>query len=69
MHYIDASKTYREKARRKLGKNATSYIKQIMQAIPPQSNSCTATYLPSLKPSKLDGQDTQNTAGEASTNS
>ena len=35
----------------------------------PQDSSCTATCLPSRKLSKLDEPDTQNTAGEARTNS
>ena len=35
----------------------------------PQSSSCTATYLPSRKPSKLDKLDMQDTAGEAGTGS
>ena len=30
----------------------------------PQSSSCTTTYYPSRKLSKLDGPDTQDTAGE-----
>ena len=32
MHHMDADKTYREKARRKLHKNSTSYIEQILKA-------------------------------------
>ena len=35
----------------------------------PTNNSCTATYLPSLKPSKLDKQDMWDTAEEVRTNS
>ena len=35
----------------------------------PQNSSCTATYLPSQKPSKLDKQDMLDTAGEVRTNS
>ena len=31
MHHMDANKTYREKARRELLKNATSYIEQILE--------------------------------------
>ena len=34
----------------------------------PQNSSCTATYHPSQKPSKLDGQDMQDTAGEVRMN-
>ena len=33
-------------------KNATSYAEQILEAKPPLNSSSTATYLPSLKPSK-----------------
>ena len=32
MHHTDADKTYKEKARWELLKNATSYIEQIMEA-------------------------------------
>ena len=32
MYLIDADKAYREKARRKLQKNATSYIENILEA-------------------------------------
>ena len=32
MHYMDADKAYREKARLELHKNATSYIEQILEA-------------------------------------
>ena len=35
----------------------------------PQSSSCTATYHPSRKLSRLDGPDMQNTAGEVGTSS
>ena len=34
IHHVDADKTYREKARRKLHKNAASYIEQILEATP-----------------------------------
>ena len=32
MHHMDADKTYREKARGELHKNATSFIEQIVEA-------------------------------------
>ena len=51
MHYMDADKTYRGKAKQELHKNSTSYIEQILEVTPPWNNSYTATYLPSLKPS------------------
>ena len=35
----------------------------------PQNSSCTATYIPSLKPSKSDEQAIRDTAGEVRTNS
>ena len=47
MHHMDADKAYRGEAGRELDKNATSYIEHI-----PQNSSCTATYLPYLKPFK-----------------
>ena len=31
MHHIDADKAYKEKAKRKLLKNVTSYIEQILE--------------------------------------
>ena len=31
MHHMDADKTYREKGRQELQKNATSYIEQILE--------------------------------------
>ena len=34
MHLMDADETYGEKARRKLQKNASSYIGQILEATP-----------------------------------
>ena len=49
MHPEKANKTYKEKAWRELHKNATSYIEQILEQ---PRNNCTATYFPSLKPSK-----------------
>ena len=37
MHHIGADKTYREKARRELHKNATSHIEQILEAAPQET--------------------------------
>ena len=34
MHYMDANKTYREKAWRQLPKNAASNIEQVLEATP-----------------------------------
>ena len=34
MHYMDANKTYGEKALRKLHKNAASYIEQVLEGAP-----------------------------------
>ena len=50
MYHMDADKTYREKARRELNENSTSYIKQILEAIHQEKNSCTATGLNGLNP-------------------
>ena len=47
MHHMDPVKTYKEKAKRELNKNAVSYIEQIQVATPHK----TATFLPPLKPS------------------
>ena len=52
MHHMDAEKTYREKAKQEVHKNAMSYIEEITWSNTPQNNRCMATYLPSLKPSK-----------------
>ena len=49
---MDADEAKREKARRELRKNVTSYIKHILEASIPKNNSCAATYLLSLKPSR-----------------
>ena len=69
MHYMDANKTDGEKAWRQLHKNDARNIEQVQNATPPQSSSCTATYLPSRKLSKFDEPDMQDTAGEAGTSS
>ena len=49
---MDTDKPYREKAKQELHKNAMSYIEQILEATSYKKSSCSATYLPSLKPSK-----------------
>ena len=69
MHYMDANKTYGEKAWRQLHKNTASNFKQVLEATPSQSTNSTATYLPSRKLSKLDETDMQDTTGETGTNS
>ena len=51
---------YREKAWRKLHKNAASNIEQVLEAAPHK----TAPYHPSRKLSKLDEPDMRDTAGE-----
>ena len=51
-HHMDADEAYREKAWRQLRKNATSYIEKNSGSNIPQNDSCTATYLSSLKPPK-----------------
>ena len=48
---------YGEKAWRQLYKNAMSNIEQVLEAVPPQNSSYTATYHPSGKLSKLDKPD------------
>ena len=69
MHYMDTNKTYGEKAWRQLDKNAASNIEQFLEVPNPQSSSCTATYHPSRKLSKLDEPDMRDTAGEVGTSS
>ena len=69
MHYIDANYTAGEKARRQIHRNAASNIEQVLDATPQQSNTCTATYHPSRKLSKLDEPEMQDTAGEPGTSS
>ena len=44
MHYMEAEKNRREKARWELHKNASNYIEQILKATP--------SYLPSQNPPK-----------------
>ena len=45
------------------------YIEQVMEAAPKNSGSCTATYHPPWKLSKLDEPDMQDTAGDVGTSS
>ena len=49
--------------------NAASNFEQVHEGSTPQSSSCTATYHPSRKLSKLDELDMCDTAGEVGTNS
>ena len=67
MQHLEADQAYREKAWQKLNKDATSYIRNIENI--PQNSSCTATYHPSRRPSKIDEKDMQDTAGGLRTNS
>ena len=46
MHHMDAEKTYREKAKREMHKNAMSYIEQILEAT---SHKTTIVWLPISK--------------------
>ena len=69
MHYMDSNKMAGEEARRQLHKNAASNFEQVLVANTPQDTNCTATCLLSWKIFKLDEPDTQDTAGEAGTNS
>ena len=63
--YVTAEK----ETRRQLHKNVESNIEQVLASTPPQDTNYTATCLPSQKLYKLDEPDTQDTAGEARTNS
>ena len=67
MHYMDDDKAYGEKAWQQMHKNAVSRIEQIQEITSLQNGICTATYQPSQKPSRLDKQDTRDTAGEVRT--
>ena len=58
-----------ERATRQLHKNAASNIEQVLEATPHKAPTVTATYLPSLKLSKLHEPDMQDTAREAGTSS
>ena len=69
MHYLDASKTAGEEARRQLHKNAANNIEQVLDGNTPQDTNYTATCLTSRKLFKLDEPDMQDTAGEAGTSS
>ena len=53
---------------RQLHKNVKRNIEQVLEGSTPQSSSCTATYHPARKPSKLDKPDMQDTAEEVGTN-
>ena len=69
MHYMDSEKKRLEK---KLDGNYTRMLRAILNnpgGNTPQDTNCTATYLLSRKLFKLDEPDTQDTAGEAGTNS
>ena len=64
MHHLDANKTHGEKARWELQKNATCCFEQILPGINiPKNSNCTATYLPSQKPSKKGQENMQSTDG------
>ena len=52
MHHMDANKTYEEKARWELHKNANCCLGTNPGSSTPQNRSCTATYLPFYKPPK-----------------
>ena len=59
--------TVTKRMEKKLDGNYTRMLQAILNT--PQSTSCTPTYLPSRKLSKLDEPDMQDTAGEAGTSS
>ena len=65
-HWLSIS--YGEKAWRQLHNDA-SCIEQVLEAPPKKNSSCTATYNPSRKPSKLDEPDMRDTTGEVRMNS
>ena len=52
MYHMDANKTHREKAIWELGKNASSYFKQILEETPLKTAAGTATNFSSRKPFK-----------------
>ena len=66
LHHMDADKTYREKAKRKIH-NKLYWTNTGSNT--PRNNACMASYLPSLNPFQLDEQDMRDTAGDARTNS
>ena len=62
---MDTNQTDGEKVWQQLYKNTVNNIEQVLEANTPQSSSCTATYHPSQKLSKLNEPNMQNTAGES----
>ena len=66
---MDANKTQEENSRWELNKNAACFFKINLRSNTPQKGSCTATYLPSHKPSKYNEQDMRSTTGEVRMNS
>ena len=70
MHYLDFNETLGEKRRWEMQNNSMSFFflaNPVSSTL--QNSSCSATYLPSLKPSKLDEQKMLGTAGEVRMNS
>ena len=67
MHHMDTDEASREKAKRELHKNATSYIVQILEALSHKKSSCTDTCLPSQK--RIPIRWTRYSPGEVKTNS
>ena len=63
-HHLKYNEALREKARWELHTDAACYFEQNPGSSSQQSRNCTATYLPSHKPSKYDKQDILDTTGE-----
>ena len=70
MHHMDAYEAAGEETGRKLHKNVESSIKQVLATAPHETPTIrTLAPPPSRKLYKFDEPDTQDTAGEAGTNS
>ena len=69
MHYMDANKTYGEKAWRQLHKNASSNIKQVLEAALHKDAAVRPPTTHHKKISKLDEPDMRASAQEVGTNS
>ena len=69
MYHLDSNETHGEKARWELHNNTRCSFEQNWKSPPLKNGSCVANYFPSHKPSKLNKQNTQGTAGDIRTNS
>ena len=69
LHHVNPNKTPKEKVTWELQKHSACCPKKNPGSSIISNSSCTATYFPSHKPFKLDGQDMLSMVGEIRTNS